>query len=121
MKQNGLTTIADIKPGREQNLSNVLNQINANPVSNGLINLTALTTVHYVSWVILPELPDRPARLLFETHYDGELDAHLEELLDHGLKAFETIYAECEDYPVPGAPSYKVKLKKLLVAGQISP
>ena len=121
MKQNGLTTIADIKPGREQNLSNVLNQINANPVSNGLINLTALTTVHYVSWVILPELPDRPARLLFETHYDGELDAHLDELLEHGLKAFETIYADCGDYPAPGAPSYKVKLKQLLVAGQISP
>ena len=25
------------------------------------------------------------------------------------------------DYPAPGAPSYKVKLKQLLVAGQIPP
>ena len=109
MTQHGLTVIVSIKEGQEDALSKVLDQIGRDLVNNGLINFKALATVHNATWLILPELPDKPSRLLFETNYDFELDAHLDDLLSNGRTAIDGIYTNCEGYPGAGATPESVK------------
>lgn len=119
MKQHGLTTLADIMPGQEPALRKVLARLDQDQLNNGLINFAALATVHYASWVILPELPDKPARLLFETNYDGELDAHLDDLFLHGASALDAVYGHCSGYPTGGAASSPAEVKQFLIQGQV--
>src|SRR5579871_5003963 len=102
MKQQGLAILADITPDRECTLRDVLQRINDDLLNNGLISFGSLATVHYASWVILPKLADKPKRLLLETNFDGELDAHLDDLLAYGADALDTIYANCVGYPTGG-------------------
>jgi Dyp-type peroxidase family len=118
MKQHGLTVIANIKQGHADALRRVLGPIGRDLVHNGLIDFTALTTVHYATWLILPVLPDKPSRLLFETNYDFELDAHLDDLLLHGRAAIDAIYSKCEGYP--GAEASAESIKNFLMGNRIS-
>jgi Dyp-type peroxidase family len=117
MTQHGLTVIANIKQGQEDALQQVLGPIGRDLVHNGLIDFTALTTVHYATWLILPKLPDKPSRLLFETNYDLELDAHLDDLLSNGRAAIDAIYANCEGYP--GAKATPESVKNFLIGNRI--
>ena len=119
MKQQGLAILADITPDQEQRLRDVLKCINDDQVNNGLISFGSLNTVHYASWVILPKLTDKPKRLLLETNFDGELDAHLNDLLTHGAGALDAIYANCLGYPTGGASRSPLEMKQFLLDRRI--
>jgi hypothetical protein len=69
-----------------------------------------MLTVHYAAWLILPGVDNGPgvaqgpARLLFETNYDGALNAHLSDLITHGGAELDQIYSHCAGYSVGAVP-----------------
>jgi len=96
-----LTIITEIehKSGDETEcLGELLKSLGQNLENNCLIRFDRMQTVHYAAWLILP-LRDRPARLLLETNYDGDLGHHLDDLIEHGRDALDQIYSFCVGYP----------------------
>ncbi|HJU28609.1 MAG TPA: hypothetical protein VJ718_05535, partial [Candidatus Binataceae bacterium] len=92
--------------------------IDRDPSRNGLIDFPLVSSVHFASWVILPPYPGVGARLLFETNYDGDLESHLNDLIEHGARAFDEIYAHCYGYP-GGASRNRERVKGFLKAHSI--
>src|SRR6266481_1982000 len=101
MKQNGLTVITAVKSDRLEMLRRVLDDINRQVDGTGdgsgaPIDFSRMRSVHFAAWVVIPAIGDVGYRLLFETNYDGELEAHLDELLTYGSAALDSIYELCE-------------------------
>lgn len=113
MKQNGLTVLADISPGHQDDVARLLDSINRDPARNGLIDFPLIASIHFASWVILPPYPGAGYRLALETNYDGDLESHLDELIEFGAKALDALYAHCPDYPSCGARN-RPRVKRFL-------
>ena len=97
MRQAGLTVITEIHSGRAGVLPAVLrNAQAADPFGQ-------MSRVHYAAFVILPEIDGIPERLVMETNYDGDLNDHLEELVDRGGAVLDSIYQNCRKYPAGGS------------------
>ena len=118
MKQNGLTVLADIRHGQEEHIGRLLDKINRNPARNGLIDFPLIASIHFAAWVILPPYPNTGFRLLLETNYDGDLESHLNEFIEHGARALDEIYAHCNGYPAGGARD-RERVKRFLKAHSI--
>jgi Dyp-type peroxidase family len=118
VKQNGLTVLADIRSGHEQEAGQLLDLINRDPARNALIDFSRIASIHFASWVILPAYSSPGARLMLETNYDGDLESHLDDLIEHGAKALDRIYAHCEGYPAGGARN-RERVKRFLKAHSI--
>lgn len=105
VRQNSLIITAEIKPNQEQLLRNKLEVIGSQLKSNKQILFHRMRAVHYAACLILPSPKgnhgneDGPARLVMETNYDGELEDHLNDLIDNCAEALDEIYACCEGYP----------------------
>lgn len=118
MKQNGLTVLADIRPGQEERIGQLLDKINRDPARNGLIDFPLISSIHFASWVILPPYPGVGFRLMLETNYDGDLESHLDELIERGAPALDAIYSFCGGYP-PGGPRNRERVKRFLKARSV--
>ena len=105
----GLTVLAAIRPGEEERLRHILRAIGDDINGKRLhqsagqprIDFPSSRTIHFARFAILDD-PDRGPnrkRLLYSSNYDGDLDAHLNELAaitsDMGA-----ICGACEAYPV---------------------
>jgi hypothetical protein len=55
-----------------------------------------------------------PARLVFETSYDGDLSVHLMELTTHGAQGLDQIYRLCKGYPPGGAQTDPASVREYL-------
>jgi len=65
--------------------------------------LREVTTLHFARFVVLPlAAPGEPHTLAIETNFDGELDAHLEELWRHVASLLEPCLAHCTHWQSPG-------------------
>jgi len=110
---NGALTIrVRIKPvdAEESKLRSLLDKIGGDIAGNAFIDFSALTTTHFLRWTILDQPPKPPEapyphELIFESNYDGPLDAHLDELVRAGGQTLDDIYGCCEGYPPPGKRS----------------
>ena len=102
MNQNALTLVTPIQPDRLADLDSLLTQIGTNLRHNPYLDISLLSTTHFMRWVILPGGGDTPARLLFESNHDGTERAYLLDLITQAGCALDAIYAHCAGYPVPG-------------------
>src|SRR5277367_3114615 len=75
MNQAGLTVMTEIDPGRAGALRGML------LAAQSRDPFRPAQLLHYAAFVIIPEIDGIPSRLVFETNYDGALDAHLDELI----------------------------------------
>jgi hypothetical protein len=104
----GLTVLAAIRPGEEERLRYILRAI-GDDINGKRLHLSAgqpridfprSRAIHFARFAILDD-PDRGPnrkRLLYSSNYDGDLDAHLDELaaLTSDMHA---IWGACEAYP----------------------
>lgn len=103
MGQNGLTVITNIKPEEVNALEAQLEKIGRDIKGDPVICFSKITSIHFACWVIMPPDPRFPRTLVLETNYDGDLDAHLTQLIAVAGEGLDTIYAHCEGYPAEGA------------------
>lgn len=88
MKQSSFTIIAPIVRGSTEHVVRLLDQIGHQPAHNGLINFGEMKSVHFASMLIIPSLKVND-RLLLETNYDGPLDLHLDDFIQHAPRLNE--------------------------------
>lgn len=99
MQQNGLTVVTKIKQGQAKALDDLLSGIGNNLKNNQLIRFQRMRELHFASWIILNNDPSYPPYLVLETSYDGDLESHLDQLIEHGQAALDQAYRLCEGYP----------------------
>lgn len=118
MRQKGLTVITPVIPGKEKELKILLNEVGGDIQKNDLITFSLFSTVHFMRWVILDPAIVRgehiPAQLVLSTNFDGEYDAHLDDLLNGAYSGFCKIYSYCENVPA-GQAGLKVYLKEHII------
>jgi hypothetical protein len=108
VQQHSMIILADVKPGELEPLRKTLEQISERLPNNYDLPFSNTKTVHYAAWMVLPALRDeernttKSARLVLETNYDGELDAHLNDLISNCGPEFDQVYAHCSGYPPAG-------------------
>jgi hypothetical protein len=99
MKQRALTVVTRIARDQVASLDALLTQIGDHVNDNPYVDFSRMSSLHFASWVMVAFDPEFPPQLVLETSYDGELEQHLDELLAHGGRAVDAIYAHCEGYP----------------------
>jgi hypothetical protein len=112
MSQNALSVITRVKPAERESLEQLLDVIGNDidgKAGNTYIRFSDLVTVHFACWVVLRSAPDSanpahtyPDTLVLETNYDGDLEAHLDDLIARGGAALDAIYSKCEGWPAAG-------------------
>lgn len=102
IEQSALTVVAPIREGAEGELDALLRDLRDHPVGGVTLDLRKVESLHFGRFVILPAIDDRekpvPAKLAFESNYDGALDAHLDELYAKNAPALDRIFSHCEGY-----------------------
>lgn len=120
VSQEALTIVAEIKDDQVDNLNNLLTELGKNPAGvqfkrpmdshqepppymtpiseESVFPMAAVPSMHFCCFVIINDDPDYPPALVFETNHDGELDAHLDQILDVGIEGIRDIYSHTEDF-----------------------
>ncbi len=97
-----LTALVHIKPGRREQLRQVLATVGERIASGQPGPLDEIGTVHFARWVILPDCGEEGA-LLFTTNYDGPWDRYIEAFAEMASESFQLIYDNCVGWPEGGA------------------
>src|SRR6202051_2578190 len=100
--QHAFTAVTEILSGEVETLTQLLTRIGVNPSSNDYISLSNVQSLHFASWRILADDSNFPPLLAFEASYDGTLDSLLDELVLHGRRALDQVYALCKGCPPSG-------------------
>ncbi len=113
MTQSALTVVTYIIPSQRLALEELLDVIGNDVLgagANTYISFNSLSAVHFACWCVLRSTADSanpnniyPDTLVLETNYDGDLGAHLDELITKGGKALDAVYGHCQDWPSGGA------------------
>ncbi len=97
-----LTALVHIKPGRREQLRQVLAGVGKRIAAGGPTPLDDIGTVHFARWVILPDYGE-DGGLLFATNYDGSFDDYIRGFAEKASDSFEAIYSNCVGWPAGGA------------------
>ncbi len=113
-QQSGMLILTDIEQGKEGALHGKLEGIRKKLRDNRNFSLQNTKTVHYAAWMILPGVrsegkPPGPAKLAFETNYDGSLAEHLEDLVKYCRDELDEVYGFSPGYPSPKSGASLVK------------
>lgn len=102
VRQQALTLVAAIVPGREAELDSWLRD-NKRALQRGL---ERSSTTHFARWVILPPSEDEDGKLIgersllaFESNFDGQLEAHVADLRAALGSLLDGAFADAEGYP----------------------
>jgi hypothetical protein len=109
MNQAGLTVMTEILAGSASALQGVL------LAAQSRDPFRPAKLLHYAAFVIIPQIDGIPTRLVFETNYDGDLDAHLDELVKLAGAELDNIYQHCKGYPAASAVAKPQDFKKYLI------
>lgn len=101
-EQHVLTVVVSIRAGMLESLRALLEEIGTNVRQNDHIRFQDHRTVHFCRYVLIPEDRDAPPSLVFSSAYDGDLEAHLDDLIAAGARGLDAIYGHCEGYPAGG-------------------
>jgi hypothetical protein len=104
--QTILTFIAKVDPAKLGSLEELLEKIqNFKPTGHHPdLPLAALKKLHFGSIVIFKDpAGNYDPCLVFENNFDGQLDEHLEALLEHGAAGLHQIYSHCVDFAAAGS------------------
>jgi len=96
------TALVHIKPGRREQLQQVLATVAARIAAGERGPLDEIGTVHFARWVILPDYGDEGG-LLFASDYDGTWDEYIEDFAKKATESFQLIYDNCVGWPEGGA------------------
>ena len=119
MAQNALSVVTRIRAGKIEALETLLDEIGVDEQTNTLVPFPKIQTLHFACWVVLKRDPNFAPCLVWETNFDGSLDAHLEEFLAHASEGLNQIYAHCEGYSAE-ATTNTAQLKQYLLAHQVA-
>ncbi|MCW3106802.1 MAG: peroxidase [Segetibacter sp.] len=104
-KHGALSIVANIKPGRKQQLTEMCKEIEAGDVeTNPIIPFRKITSIHFARFVVFDESTDAfgndvGARFVFTTNYDQPYERHLEELVTVAGPGLWKLFSLCEDFP----------------------
>lgn len=114
-----LTAIAPIKPGRREQLQQVLAMVAARIAAGERGPLDEIGTVHFARWVILPDYGDEGG-LLFASNYDGSWEDYIEDFAKKATESFQLIYDNCVGWPDGGATDIEA-FKEYIRAHEVAP
>ncbi|SET99180.1 hypothetical protein [Geodermatophilus poikilotrophus] len=97
-----LTALVHIKPGRREQLRQVLATVGERIASGQPGPLDEIGTVHFARWVILPDYGEEGG-LLFTTNYDPPWDRYIQDFAEKAPDSFQLIYDNCVGWPEGGA------------------
>ncbi len=110
VQQSGMLILTDVEPGRQDALHKTLEAIRLRLIgyqtNRQQIAFRNTKTVHYAAWMILPAVEGEspvPARLAFETNYDGGIKDHLKDLVDNCRHELDEVYSFSPGYPPRGS------------------
>ncbi len=116
IRQNQLTHVVDIKPGRFRmftvwSVLHVIGVLASVCYVNG--HLGGITSIHFARWVIVKDprsVPraERRDRLVFFSNYDGSWESYLGEFIDRASIGLTAIWSNTEGFP---------RAKYLMLAG----
>ena len=116
VQQSGMLILTDIEPTNEKALGQTLENIGARLTQPLNVPFDKTKTVHYAAWMILPGInspdpkqPSGPARLAFETNYDGDLEDHLKDLVANCRQELDEVYGFSPGYPPKGSAAASVE------------
>lgn len=119
MAQNALSVVTRIKAGEVDALETLLDSIGGDIQRNTLIPFPKFQTLHFTCWVVLKRDPNFTPCLVWETNFDGAMDAHLEEFVANAPEGLKQIYAHCEGFPVETAND-PARIKQYLLAHRVA-
>ena len=99
MKQTILSFLTKVKPDKVSDLRLLLDGIAPKVETNVVIPFPKLKLLHFAS-LVLNDDPDYGPYFIFESNFDGPLDAYLEDLYAHAAAGLHSLYSCCRDYPV---------------------
>ncbi|HZQ99618.1 MAG TPA: hypothetical protein VFC93_12480 [Chloroflexota bacterium] len=104
-EQSAVTLVADVIPGREQALAQVLAELGRDPARNEVVPFGALHDVHYARLVtveptVLPNGRPVLGKLVYMADVDGPADRHLVRLVSLAGARLDRVFGHCVDYPV---------------------
>ena len=90
-----ITAIADIKPGRLEELQSTFAAFQTPEL---LAQLSNIGLIHFAHWAII----DNDTRLVFVTNFDGNWDDYLDEFIAKGADELDVVFGHCVGYPEGG-------------------
>ncbi len=109
VQQSGMLILTDVAASNKDALNRTLEDIRTRLINykntSQNISFYKTETVHYAAWIILPGLKsedgksDGPAKLAFETNYDGNLTDHLQDLVTNCRRELDEVYSSFAGYP----------------------
>jgi hypothetical protein len=101
--QSAVTLMAEILPGHEAALRQLLETANADPANNPLLPFARLPNVHFARFFVLDAARDLDGRqftprLLFMADVDGPENAFLRRLVDAMGDGLDSLFAHCQRY-----------------------
>lgn len=121
--QTILTFVARVDPAKLASLERFLEKIqNFKPLGQHPdLPLANLKKLHFGSLVIFKDPAAKyDPYLVFENNFDGQLDEHLDALLEHGAAGLHQIYDHCFDYGATG-PQDRAAIAAFLRAHVVRP
>jgi len=102
-----LTIVVTVKPGMENELADLLQQIEKDPGHNPLLPFAQIDSIHFARFVICPTRLDArgriiPSCLVFTTNYDQPLSGHLQKLTTITGPGLWKVFSYTD--PFPGGP-----------------
>lgn len=103
IKQNALTLVTPVIPGKHDELNDTLMQIRAELSSGKFKEFEKINTLHYARFVLLEDkLSTAKTNLVFSSDYDGDESEHLMLLVQQCTDLIDKLYSCCEGYPATG-------------------
>jgi len=97
MRHTILTFLTEVRQDKIDELRALVNEIGKDIPGNRHIPFTSFRLLHFAS-LVLHEDPGYSPLLVFESNFDGPLDAYLDELYDRASEALHRIYGCCREY-----------------------
>ena len=118
MAQNALSVVTRIKAGEVDALEKLLDSIGGNIQGNPLIPFPKFQTLHFTCWVVLKRDTNFAPCLVWESNFDGAIDAHLDEFVTLAPEGLRQIYAHCEGFSA-ATDNTPARLKQYLLANRV--
>ena len=115
MRQNALTLICEVKKNELESLRLFLKD-HQDRLKN---QLRLLGTIHYCRWVIIDEAildgKTISPQLAFSSNFDGDIDQHLNDLIQHLKEVLIQIYSHCIDFDKDNVYKYlqSIRVKEM--------
>ena len=99
IEQTALTVVAEVIQGQQHHLNDLLTQLGAKPDDNQQLPCSKVNSLHFACFVILNADGPHPPCLVFESNFDGAVDAYLNQMTAIGREGLISIFGHCAGFP----------------------